>query len=49
MDYQSHHGIPGHAEVLTKVSVYSVLKDVMVEEHHEDQCVDDHSDDADQT
>ena len=49
MNDQSHHGFSGHAEVLTKLPVYSVLADVMVEKHHEDQCIDHHSDDEDQT
>ena len=48
MNYQSDHGVSGHAEVLTK-SVYSALKDVVVEEHHEDQSIDGHSDDEDHT
>ena len=48
MNYQSHHGIPGHAKVLAK-SAYSLLKDVVIEKHREGQSIDDHSNDADQT
>ena len=48
VNYQSHHGIPGHAEVLAK-SAYSLLKDVVIEKHREGQSIDDHSNDADQS
>ena len=40
MNDHGDHRISGHAEVLTKVPAYSVLKDVVIEKHHDDERID---------